>query len=205
MDHNRICDNCGGLINDAAVYHGRFLSHLDASVCFEKLHADLASMTTALAAVHRKTGRGDGHATPDATAACIVGAFIDADMRAGEVERDLASMTTERDTAITRAEAAEAQAAALRETLEQLRDHADTGHEHCCTQKVATALSGTAGAALAREVAALREVWRIAFALIDECSAVDGTELPPSNGTIAKLSAALAAAVDEVQARKEQG
>ena len=44
MDHNRICDNCGGLINDAAVYHGRFLSHLDASVCFEKLRADLASM-----------------------------------------------------------------------------------------------------------------------------------------------------------------
>ena len=106
MDHNRICDNCGGLINDAAVYHGRFLSHLDASVCFEKLHADLASMTTALAAVHRKTGRGDGHATPDATAACIVDAFIDADMRAGEAARDLVSMEAERDAALAAVEEA---------------------------------------------------------------------------------------------------
>ena len=58
MDYNSICDNCGGTIGDATVNkalneNGRFLSHLDASVCFEKLRADLASMEAERDAVRR--------------------------------------------------------------------------------------------------------------------------------------------------------
>ena len=54
----------------------------------EELRGELAEYRDALTRIHRHTGRGDGHGSPDATAACVISAFVSAGMAIGEVEQE---------------------------------------------------------------------------------------------------------------------
>ena len=56
----------------------------------------IGTLEAALAEIHRHTGRGDGHESPAATAACVIDAYLSMESQIAELERQLTEQEEQR-------------------------------------------------------------------------------------------------------------